>query len=110
MNLASPLPSADGKKIFAVAVRQRGQLVRYDGKSRQFAPFLSGISAGGVDLSRDGQWVTYVVFPEGTLWRSKVNGSERLQLTMPPMEVNLPRWSPDGKRIARKSATEKLRN
>jgi Tol biopolymer transport system component/DNA-binding winged helix-turn-helix (wHTH) protein len=100
MSMVSPLPSADGKKIFVVAVQPRGQLVRYEGKSRQFVPFLSGISADGVDFSKDGQWVTYVVFPEGTLWRSKVDGSDQLQLTLPPMKVDLPRWSPDGKRIA----------
>jgi len=100
LSMVAPLPSADGKKIFAVAVQPRGQLVRYDGKSRQFVPFLSGISADGVDFTKDGQWVTYEVFPEGTLWRSKADGSERLQLTLPPMKVSLPRWSPDGKRIA----------
>ena len=100
MSMLEPLPSADGKKIFGVAAQPRGQLVRYDGKSRQFVPFLSGISADGVDFSKDGQWVTYVAFPEGTLWRSKVDGSERLQLTLPPMKVGLPRWSPDGRRIA----------
>jgi Tol biopolymer transport system component/DNA-binding winged helix-turn-helix (wHTH) protein len=100
MSMVAPLPSADGKKIFAVAVQPRGQLVRYNGRSRQFVPFLSGISADGVDFSKDGQWVTYVLFPERTLWRSKADGSERLQLTLPPMKVSLPRWSPDGKRIA----------
>jgi len=29
-----------------------------------------------------------------------VDGSERLQLTFPPLRVLLPRWSPDGKQIA----------
>jgi len=90
----------DGKRIFALGIQRRGQLVRYDGKSHQFVPFLSGISADGVDFSKDGQWVTFVAFPEATLWRSKADGSERLQLTPPPMKVSLPRWSPDGKRIA----------
>jgi Tol biopolymer transport system component len=33
------------------------------------------------------------------LWRSKLDGSERLQLTYPPMYPVLPRWSPDGKKI-----------
>ena len=63
-------------------------------------PYLSGISAEFVKFSRDGQWVTYVAFPEGTLWRSRLDGSERLQLTTPPMQVFQPCWSPDGKRIA----------
>ena len=100
MTMVAPVPSPDGQKIFSVAVQQRGQLVRYDQRSRQFVPILSGVSADGVDFSRDGQWVTYALFPEGTLWRSRADGSERLQLTLPPMRVTLPRWSPDGRRVA----------
>ena len=100
LNFLSPVPSVDGKKIFVIGSQVRGELVRYDSKTRQFTPYLSGISAEGVDFTRDGNWATYEVFPESTLWRSKVDGSERLQLTFPPMQVGLPRWSPDGKRIA----------
>jgi Tol biopolymer transport system component len=33
------------------------------------------------------------------LWKSKVDGSDRLQLTFPPIYAVLPRWSPDGKNI-----------
>ncbi len=54
----------------------------------------------GVNFSRDGKWVTHVAYPEGTLWRSKLDGSERLQLTSPPLFVLQPRWSPDGTHIA----------
>jgi Tol biopolymer transport system component len=97
--LSSPLPSKDGKKIFMVGQAYRGELMRYDAKSAQFAPFLGGISAEYVAFSKDGQWVTYVSYREGTLWRSKLDGSERLQLTYPPMYPVLPRWSPDGKKI-----------
>ena len=53
-----------------------------------------------LDFTSDGQWVVYVTYPEGSLWRSRVDGSDRLRLTFPPMRANLPRWSPDGKRIA----------
>ena len=94
------LPSRDGTKLFVVGVQQRGELVRYDAKSRDFVPYLGGISAGDVDFSRDGKWVTYVTYPEGTLWRSRLDGSERLQLTFPPMQVALAHWSPDGQQIA----------
>src|SRR4029077_1821766 len=51
-------------------------------------------------FSRDGQWVAYVTFPDDILWRSRVDGSERLQLTYPPVEAYMPSWSPDGTRIA----------
>ena len=99
LSLSSPLPSKDGRKLFVIGQNFRGELTRYDAKSGQFAPFLGGISAEYVAFSKDGQWVTYVSYREGTLWRSKLDGSERMQLTYPPMYPVLPRWSPDGKKI-----------
>ena len=99
LSLTSPMPGKDGKKLFMVGQTYRGELTRYDLKARQFAPFLGGISAEYVAFSKDGLWVTYVAYPEGTLWRSKVDGSERQQLTYRPMYPVLPRWSPDGQRI-----------
>jgi Tol biopolymer transport system component len=94
------LPSEDNKQIFAICTAHRAELVRYDQHSGQFLPYLSGISAEGLAFSRDRQWVAYTSFPDGTLWRSKVDGTERRQLTFPPLRVFLPRWSPDGKQIA----------
>src|SRR5215469_8499473 len=99
LSLSSPLPSKDGKKLFVIGQTYRGELMRYDSKVGQFLPFLGGISAEYVAYSNDGKWVAYVSFPESTLWRSKLDGSERLQLTYPPMYPVLPRWSPDGKKI-----------
>jgi Tol biopolymer transport system component len=96
----SPIPSKDGKKLFSVGTQARGELVRYDATTQRFVSYLSGISADWVEFSRDGAWVVYVSYPEGSLWRSREDGSERLQLTLPPMSVLTPRWSPDGKRIA----------
>jgi eukaryotic-like serine/threonine-protein kinase len=94
------LPSKDGRKLFVVGVQQRAELVRYDAKSGEFLPFLGGMSAGDVDFSRDGKWIAYVMYPEGTLWRSKVDGTERLELTRAPLETALPHWSPDGSELA----------
>ena len=92
--------SGDGKQIFAVGESLRGELNVYDAAAHQFRPFLGAMSGGFIDYSPDGQWVTYVAFPDGTLWRSRVNGGERQQLTTPATGVIFsPRWSPDGRFI-----------
>jgi len=92
-------PSADGTKLFAEATQPRAQLVRYDPKSQLFVPYLSGLSATDLAFSRDGKWVAYVTIPEGTLWRSRIDGTSRLQLTSPPARALLPVWSPDGSHV-----------
>jgi Tol biopolymer transport system component len=99
MNMLAPLPARDGKKLLVIGSIPRGELARYDAKSREFAQFLAGLSVEDVDFSRDGQWLAYVTYPDGNLWRSRPDGSQRLQLTFPPMQAFLPRWSPDAKRI-----------
>ena len=95
-----PIPGNDGKKLFVVGQQLRFELQRYDEKARHFLPYLSGISAGELDFSRDGKWLTFVNYPDHTLWRSKVDGSERTQLTYPPLQAHLPHWSPDGTQVA----------
>jgi Tol biopolymer transport system component len=92
--------SRDGRHLFARGDLAKGRLARYDDQSRQFVEYLGGISAEGVDTSRDGRWVAYTAYPDGTLWRSRLDGSERLQLTFRPMMAMAPRWSPDGSQLA----------
>jgi Tol biopolymer transport system component/predicted Ser/Thr protein kinase len=99
-NSLSPLPGKDGKRVFFIGSGRRGELTRYDPKTRQFTPYLSGLSAEGVTFSKSGERVAYVSFPEGALWQSKVGGTDRHQLTFPPMEVSLPQWSPSGQQVA----------
>jgi hypothetical protein len=75
-------------------------LVRYEPRQGRFVPFLGSIAADGVDFSRDGRWVTYTSFPEGELWRARATGADARRLTSAPLRVALPRFSPDGTRIA----------
>lgn len=96
-----PAPSADGKRLFIDTYRAHGEFLRYDLKSGQLVPALVGISGLYLEFSRDGKWVTYVSLGgREFLMRSAVDGSQRLQLTSPPISPNTPHWSPDGKQIA----------
>jgi Tol biopolymer transport system component/DNA-binding winged helix-turn-helix (wHTH) protein len=95
----SPVPGKDGKTIFASGVTPHGELIRFDAQSRQFKPFLAGISADFVAFSWDGKSVAYVSYPDGILWRANGDGSSPMQLTNGVNYPRLPRWSPDGTQI-----------
>jgi Tol biopolymer transport system component len=100
LHFSNLVSSLDGKALFAVSNSNRGELMRYDRKTQQLSPYPSGISAEGVNFSKDGAWMTYVTWPQGQLWRSRSDGSEALQLTFAPLRVYDPHWSPDGNQIA----------
>jgi len=97
----SPLISADEKKLFVYGTQPRGELVRYDKPAKEFVPLLGGIFASHVAFSRDGNWIAYVTVPDNAMWRSRVDGTEKLQLTFAKDSAPvLSAWSPDGKQIA----------
>ena len=100
LSYSGAIPSRDGRQIFAIGTKRRSELVYYDMKSHQFLSFLSGISAIDPTFSHDGKWVTYTSYPDHTLWRSRSDGSERMQLTYPPVQVAFPVISPDGMSVS----------
>ena len=113
LSYRSPVPSRDGKTIFAVGIKRRGELVRYDLTSKLVTPFFPGltvaspapgVSESDLTFSSDGRWMAYVAYPDHTLWRSRSDGNERLQLTFSPVQVADPFLSPDGKWVAYRSS------
>lgn len=100
LRFSAPLVSLDGKKLFVIGSEHRVELSRYDLHAQRFDPYFGGMSAGPVDFSYDGKWIAYVTYPDMILWRSRLDGTEKMQLTFPPVRVYEPRWSPDGSKIA----------
>jgi hypothetical protein len=87
-------------RLFAIGGEPyRGEFVRFEPFSRTFRPFLPGISGFYPDFSRDGKWIAYTII-DGPLWISRADGKETRQLTSSFEEVELPRWSPDGTKVA----------
>jgi Tol biopolymer transport system component len=99
LRFSVPVPSSDGKRLFVLGEEPRVELFRYDLQARRFDPYLWGLSAGSVGFSPDRKWLAYVSYPDMTLWRSRIDGSDKMQLTFPPVRAYAPRWSPDGSKI-----------
>lgn len=97
--IGPPEFSRNGKQLLFANYHPSRELVRYDRNQRKFLPYLLGIPARFVSVSHDGRWVAYRSEADGTLWRSRADGTERLQLTFPPMDPYQSTWSPDGERI-----------
>ena len=100
LSFSSPSPSLDGKWLYAVGTQDRYETIRLDPSSGQITTLTSMPSLESLDYSRDGKWLAYVSYPDGILWRSRADGSDRLQLTYPPIMASAPQWSPDGTQIA----------
>jgi Tol biopolymer transport system component len=96
--IASPKESAH---VFVLdEPRARTAFTEFDPQSQTFRGILPGASGTFLDYSRDGKWVAYSQQEDGSLWVGRADGSDARQMTTGPDKVELPRWSPDGKRIA----------
>ena len=95
-----PVLSRDGHTAYAFSYRPTTEDVRLDIGSGKTAPVIPESDGHAPFFAADGQWVAYESGTPRTIWRSKVDGSEALQLTDRSLNAFEPHWSPDGKKIA----------
>lgn len=99
--IGSVAPGQTGNALYlSVASSTRNELFRFDFKRATFETMLPGLCADYLAFSRDGKWMTYTDTSGGSLWRSRADGTEALQLVNSTWEVQVSSWSPDGQRIA----------
>jgi serine/threonine protein kinase len=91
-------PSRDGNGLFVIGRVAQGAMHFYDDKEKRFLPYLGGLPAMQLVVSPDRKWMAYTDYPRGLLWRCKIDGTEKLQLTN--TFAQMPIWSPDSKWIA----------
>lgn len=97
----SPATGAGSNHIFFTGIDYRRKMLIYSAASHRFLPLGNNLGATAlVEYSRDGQWVAWLNGSDNTLWRSRADGSERLQLTLPSLSIFSIKWSPNNKSLA----------
>ncbi len=97
----SPLPTPDGERLLVLSYLPKSEVVQFSRTTGHWVPLMEGIPAATAAYSMDGAWLAYTRTPESTLWRCRIPYcTDSVQLTSPPVQVTMPRWSPDGKQIA----------
>ena len=95
MDVVALTPTRDSSRLLVIGRVAQGSMLVFDSKEQRFIPFLSGLAASCFVISPDRQWMVYADYPRHFLWRSRLDGSERLPLTDIP--AFMPEWSPDSK-------------
>jgi Tol biopolymer transport system component len=115
-----PFPASEPRAITdgpldyeAPATSPRSHRIYFIGENNQIEvlqalPHASGFSlldpklnsAALVEYSSDGRWVAWLNSADGSLWRSRTDDSERIELTTPPLRIFSMKWSPDNKHLA----------
>ena len=98
IDVLSATPGRDSDGLFMIGKIAQGAMQVYDPKLKRFVPFLDGLAAADFVISPDKKWMAYKDYPQRRLWRSRLDGSEKLQLT--DLFAWMPKWSPDSKWIA----------
>ena len=89
----------DARVIYSYGTVVRGESMKLNKQTGVFEPYLDGLSAETLDYSPDGQWIAYVSAPGQELWKCRRDGSDKVLLE-DSLLTYVPRWSPDGKRLA----------
>ncbi|SDF29615.1 winged helix-turn-helix domain-containing protein [Terriglobus roseus] len=92
----SPMLSPDLRHLYAMGVQSRLYLTML---SHNCEPLLRDLSVSSLSVSHDGEWIAYTLHPEGSLWKSRLDGSERIQLSAPGEFAKFPQWSADDRTL-----------
>jgi len=84
----------DGKKFLLTGHIDHGEPLRSDIDIGKLFPYRGSITTE-LDFAKDSQGDGLRVVPEGTLWLSRGDGSDRWQLSYPPVHALVLGWDSD---------------
>jgi hypothetical protein len=79
--ILSSAPIRDGSGLFVLGRMDEGSMRAYDPRTGKLVPFLESLSMLEFVISPDRQWMAYSEYPTRYLWKSRLDGSEKVQLT-----------------------------
>ncbi|PYV89869.1 MAG: hypothetical protein DMG90_10320, partial [Acidobacteria bacterium] len=84
------IPTQTGSRVFAFSFRSNRELQRIEPQSRHADTLIPNANAEITSVSPDGHLALYTDRPNGSLWRSSIDGTQRLRLTKPPLVASAP--------------------
>jgi len=100
-NFRAPQPDSNSSALFARGQIPRSEMVRVHLSGGTTELVLPDTFAAVASYSPDDAWVVYYsTNPEEALWKCTAGGTDRQMLIPNPIQSSMPRWSPDGDRIA----------
>ncbi len=97
----APSTEPGSDRIYFIGANAQYELLHAVPKSAGFTPLAQNLSSAALaEYSPDGKWVVWLNAADSSLWRSRVDGSERIELTTPPLRIFTMKWSPDNRQLA----------
>jgi Tol biopolymer transport system component/DNA-binding winged helix-turn-helix (wHTH) protein len=101
LDYEAPTTSPVGNRVFFIGVNSQMELLHALPNSSVFTALDQELSTSGLaEYSPDGQWVAWLNSSDGSLWRSRADGRDRIELATPPQHIFSMKWSPDNRRLA----------
>ncbi len=101
LDYADPSTAPGGDRVFFIGNSAQYELLHAVPGSSTFTALDPNLSAAALaQFSLDGKWVAWVNEADDSLWRSRADGSERIELTSAGLRIFTMKWSPDDQRLA----------
>jgi Tol biopolymer transport system component/DNA-binding winged helix-turn-helix (wHTH) protein len=101
LDYEAPSTSPGSDRVYFIGVNSQMELLHALPKSTMFTALDQELSTAGLaEYSPDGRWVAWLNGSDGSLWRSRADGRDRIELATPPLHIFTMKWSPDNKRLA----------
>lgn len=101
LDYQAPSTAPGSDRVYFIGATSQYELLRAMPNSSTFTTLDQNLSAALLaQYSPDGQWVAWVNAADNSLWRSRIDGSERIELTTLPQRIFTMKWSPDDRRLA----------